>query len=222
MIKFATPLFRLFSDATSVNPVRHTGSVSYYHFPISFKPDDRTCSAITSHFEHFEGHLMKFANLQFEISYKYLLLAAQFDSYTKDRPGFHAKFQALSDRSWAAGQEIIKYVTKRGANFEFENQNELNAGLSDLNEFQAMATVLDTEKYLFEKARLTHKGYSHSDAHKHYDPEAAHYIEEEYLQDLADSVRKYSGFANDLKNLYSNSKDINMDNYLFDQYLQKV
>lgn len=150
------------------------------------------------------------------------MLAAQFDSYVKDRPGFQAKFQALSDRSWAAGQELIQYITKRGAQFVFANQNELKAGLADLNEFQAMATVLDTEKYLFEKARLTHKGYSHSDKHAHYDPEAAHYIEEDYLGKLAASVREYSGYANDLKNLYKGSNDIHMDNYLFDQYLQKA
>lgn len=184
--------------------------------------DGVNCNAKLAHFTHSVNHLSEFANHQFEVSYKYMLLAAQFNSFVKDRPGFHAHFKALSDRSWKAGEDLIKYMTKRGGHFKFGRQNQLGDGLSDLTEFQAMATVLDTEKALFDKARVIHEGASHVKQTDKYDPEVAHYMEEEYLGELAATIRKYSGYANDLKNLYVGSKDINMDNYLFDQYLQKV
>lgn len=161
------------------------------------------------------------------MSYKYMLLAAQFNNYVKDRPGFHAHIQALSDRSWEAGQDLIKYMTQRGRTFSLESQNT-NLSSANVNEIQVMAMVLDNEKALYEAARhihwqVSHVGKKDSPAMKsHYDPEAAHHIEEKYLTSLSSSIRKYSGLANDLNNLYTTSKDINMDNYLFDQYLQKA
>lgn len=151
-----------------------------------------------------------------------MLLAAQFKSYLKDRPGFEAKIKSLSDRSWQMGQDLIKYVTKRGGHFKFEAPNVWPEGMADMTEFQAMATVLDTEKFLFEKARITHEGASHAKEKTKYDPEIAHFIEEKILTELAGTIRQFSGYANDLKNLYAGSNDINMDNYLFDQYLQKA
>lgn len=167
--------------------------------------------------------LSQFANQQIETSYKYMMLAAQFNSFVKDRPGFHAHIKALSDRSWEAGQNLIQYITKRGGTFTFRTQNQ-NMSMEDVNEFQALASVLDSEKYLFDAARHVHLKVFHAKIHQQdsYDPEVGHYIEENYLTSLADSIRKYSGLANDLNNLYTQSKDINMDNYLFDQYLQKA
>lgn len=179
------------------------------------------CTARAKNFQK-EGHpLSEYASLQLEISYKYLLLATQFNAYAKDRPGFYAKFKALSDRSWAAGQNLIKYITKRGGHVKFINQGVLNnETLAEFNEFQAMATVLDTEKSLFEKASEIHNTSLNNKVHQ--DPEVAHYIEEKFLGNLASSIRQYSGYTNDLKNLYVTSQDISMDNYLFDQYLQKA
>lgn len=180
------------------------------------------CRAIIPQYKVSGNHLINFANRQLEISYKYMLLAAQFKSYVKDRPGFHGKFKGLSDRSWEQGIGLIKYMTKRGGKMKFGNTNELTDGVSEVSELQAMATVLDTEKRLFERAREIHNFASHAHKNENYDPEVAHFIEEEHLESLANTVRQYAGYANDLKNLYVGSKDINMDNYLYDQYLQKA
>lgn len=173
-------------------------------------------------YKHSGSHLVTFANSQFEVSYKYMLLAAQFKSYVKDRPGFHGKFKALSDRSWEQGIGLIKYITKRGGKMKFADTNELTDGVSEVTELQAMASVLDTEKRLFEGAREIHNIASHAHDNKNYDPEVAHFMEEKHLESLAGTVRQFAGYANDLKNLYVGSKDINMDNYLYDQYLQKA
>lgn len=177
------------------------------------------CHAKVGHFSHVGTAMSEFANHQLEVSYKYMLLANQFNAFAKDRPGFYAHYKALSDRSWAAGMNLIKYITKRGGVFKFGRQNVLDDNdMAEMNEFQAMATILDNEKKLFKVATEIHKASSS----ELYDPEVAHYIEEEYLGDLASSIRKFSGYANDLKNLYVSSKDISMDNYLYDKYLQKV
>lgn len=180
------------------------------------------CSSLIPQFNHSVNNLNDFLNRQLDISYKYLLLSTQFSSYIKNRPGFQSKFRGLSDRSWEKGIELIKYVTKRGGKVKFNAVEDLEKATLELNELEAMAVTLDTEKMLFEKARAIHERSSHAHNSKTYDPEVAHYIEEEHLEDLAGSVRDYAGYANDLKNLYRGSNDINLDTYLFDQYLQKA
>lgn len=167
------------------------------------------------------GSLSEFANYHLEVSYNYMMLASQFNAHPKERPSFSALFQYLSDLAWASAVDVMKYITKRGGHMQISHINQLVDGMKDLNELQAMATVLDTMKGLFEKAREIHKQCSDHREPSRYDPHVAHYIQEEYLGNLVASISKFSGIVNGLKNLYVESKDISMDNHIFDQYLLK-
>lgn len=170
------------------------------------------CKSIVGEFRKVAPALSEFANDLLEVSYKYMLMASQFDSAQKERPGFSAHFDALSHRSWAAGMNLVKYITSRGGHVKFNRPpTPAVVKMSDQNELQAMATVLDTEKGLFQKAAQIYKQSE--------DPTVAEYMNEQFMKNMAKSIRKYSGIVNDLKSLYASSHDISMDNHLFDQYL---
>lgn len=54
---------------------------------------------------------------------------------------------------------------------------------------------------------------------KHF--QVAHYLEEKFLGDQASTIRKLSGYTNDLIKLIQESIDPSLSLYLFDEYLQK-
>lgn len=186
-----------------------------------FSTEDFNCSARLEPIADVARSLSEFANYHLEVSYNYMMLASQFNAHPKERPSFSALFQYLSDLAWASAVDVMKYIAKRGGHMKISHQNQLVDGMNDLNELEAMATVLDTMKGLFEKAREIHKRCSDHRQPRSYDPHVAHYIQEEYLDDLVASIGKFSGIVNGLKNLYVGSNDISMDNHIFDQYLLK-
>lgn len=190
------------------------------------------CNALFSGFIKNVVELQKYANHQIEKSYEYLLLAANFGTYVKNRPGFEKQFRALSDKSWSNAITLIKHITKRGGAHDFSVNATRKADKKPLlgfNEMQALALALDYEKTLAKEAHHIHQKNTHAQ-HTDYDPEIGHFMEEEFLEYQAGTVRKLSGYTNDLKKLlkdYSSeySKKESGDNtlalYLFDEYLAK-
>jgi len=186
--------------------------------------DLKDCNAIFSGFPRNVGVLQRYANHQIEKSFEYLLLSANFGTYVKNRPGFEKQFRSLSDKSWNNGIELIKHITKRGGSHDFSissaNKTEKKQIL-DLNEINALALTLDYEKTLSLEAHHIHERFSHAKHRDEYDPEIAHFIEEEFIEDQASTIRKLSGYTNDLKKLFKDTSDISLSLYLFDEYLAK-
>jgi len=183
------------------------------------------CNATFSGFQHGIKSLEAYANDQIIKSFEYLLLASNYGTYVKNRPGFAKQFKDLSDSAWNRGIDLIKHITKRGGehNFQFVHKTvSQSEPVLELNEIGGMAYALDTEKTLATEAHKLHGLYSSHAAHKeHYDAEVAHYLEEKFIEDQASTVRKLSGHVNDLKKLLSESDDSSLSLYLFDEYLQK-
>lgn len=242
---------------------------------ISIVLDDLVnCNAVFSGFPKHVGVLQRYANHQIEKSFEYLLLAANFGTFTKNRPGFEKQFRSLSDKSWQNGIELIKHITKRGGTHDFSitsNNKTEKKQILDLNELNALALTLDYEKTLALEAHHIHEKYSHAKVQSEYDPEVcingvqsvyvvrcfvngvifslndwakwmvivmilifflvfllfkqiAHFIEEEFIEDQASTIRKLSGYTNDLKKLlkeYKDTNDVSLSLYLFDEYLAK-
>jgi len=194
------------------------------------------CNAVFSGFANHTHILQRYANHQIEKSFEYLLLAANFGTYAKNRPGFEKQFRALSDRSWNNGIDLIKHITKRGGAHNFsivsshvivEDNEKCSVGATlkptnlDFNEIQALSLTLSYEKMLALEAHHIHEKYSHAKHPKEYDPEVAHFIEEKFLEDQAETIRKLSGYVNDLKRLSKDTTDVSLALYLFDDYLVK-
>lgn len=202
-------------------------SVQGCNSPITNADDLKNCNAIFSGFPKNVGVLQRYANHQIEKSFEYLLLAANFGTYVKNRPGFEKQFRSLSDKSWSNGIELIKHITKRGGAHDFSvssNNKTEKKQILDLNEINALALTLDYEKTLALEAHHIHEKYSHAKHPTEYDPEIAHFIEEEFIEDQAHTIRKLSGYTNDLKKLlkeYKDTNDVSLSLYLFDEYLGK-
>jgi len=177
-----------------------------------------------------EDNLNSFFKRKLATSYDYMLLQTHFDSYQKNRPGFKKLFNGLSDQSWEESVALIKHITKRGGviNFNGFGKGEkqwtaVGDKKLEMNELQALAVALDTEKKLSIEAIKVHQHASHMN-HKDdatvYDPEITQFMEEKFLENQGATIRKLSGYANDLKKLMTVS-DPSLNVYLFDEYLAK-
>ncbi|XP_016988263.1 ferritin-1, chloroplastic [Drosophila rhopaloa] len=183
------------------------------------------CNARFAGIDHVEPEVQAYINAQLTKSYDYLLLATHFNSYQKNRPGFQKLYQGLSDRSFDDSIALIKQVTRRGGIVDFNTRHESPASVStkrnivEVDELHSLALALDNEKQLATGATHVHSRATHAtDADR--DPELAHYIEEKFLSKQAETVRKLSGYANDLAKLMK-VPDPSLSVYLFDEYLQK-
>lgn len=184
------------------------------------------CNATFSGFQSSVEHLQAYANEQIARSFDYLLLASNFGTYVKNRPGFAKEFKALSDTAWHRAIDLIKHMTKRGGEHNFYKTRRAQATVPqrrilELNEINGMAFALDTEKSLALEAHSLHERYSHANHKARYDAEVAHYLEEKFIEEQAGTVRKLSGHINDLRKLLDEAVDTSLSLYLFDDYLQK-
>lgn len=189
------------------------------------------CSAkyggMTDDNQHLLKELQQYANLHIKRSFEYLLVSTHFANYEHNRVGFEKLFHKLSDETWNDGIEIIKHITKRGGVHRFDERMPLvekdKPNYEDY-ELQAMAKAVDVQKHLAEKALDIHRdALKHHKDHGHslHDAEIAHYIEEEFAEKQAESVRTLVGHVTDLRKLLLEGKDGSLALHLFDEYLQK-
>jgi ferritin heavy chain len=85
-------------------------------------------------------------------------------------------------------------------------------------ELGSMARALDMQKGLAEEAHFIHAEVTRR---KEHDPEVASYLENNFVHQHSEIIRKLSGHTNDLKHLIANQPDPSLSLYLFDEYLQK-
>lgn len=184
----------------------------------------KNCNARYGAIDHLQHKMEDYIQLQMKKSYEYLLLATHFNSYQMNRPGFQKLYQSLSDRAFDDTIELIKQVTRRGGSVDLSKAHKLgsaNPPEVHLNEIESLARALDTEKQLTVGAIHVHTSATHgSTQNKEHDPEMAHYLQENFLTKQAESVRKLSGYANDLSKLVSVNEP-SLSIFLFDEYLQK-
>lgn len=160
--------------------------------------------------------LPNFAKANFYESFNYLLLAMNFDSHLRDRPGFSKLFREQSDKLYDNAVKMIKHMTTRGFEVDFRSGGidfERTAGVFlSLKEAEALAKALQIEKKLATKSIDLWK--------KTDDAEFKHFVQEEFLEDQIKSVRKFSGYANDVLK-FRKDDSYSLAVYLFDEYLQK-
>ena len=181
------------------------------------------CDARYGGINSIEPEIQAYINSQLTKSYEYLLMATNFNSYQKNRPGFEKLYRGLSDRSFDNTIVLIKQLTRRGGKVDFNTRHESPAAVSkqqlkmELDELHSLALALDNEKQLSTGAIHVHTRASHTSER---DPEMAHFLEENFLGAQAKTVRKISGYASDLSKLM-NQGDPSLAVYLFDEYLYK-
>ncbi|KAF7988065.1 hypothetical protein HCN44_007559 [Aphidius gifuensis] len=182
-----------------------------------------SCNAKYGHFMDIEPELQSYANAHIETSFDYLLMSTHFGSYEANREGLKGYFRKLSDKAWKEGIEIIKFITKRGGTMNFNQPPRFKPTMAKkstlaLNELNSLARALDTEKQLAEEA---FRMYGQALQHSKLDPSVAHYLEEEFIEGQADTIRTLAGHTSDLTKLLR-VKDNSLSVFLFDEYLQKT
>lgn len=203
-------------------------------------------TALFSSVDHVKNELEIFTNQQLEKSYDFLLLSSIFDKYDMDRPGFEKLYRKISDKAWEDTQGLIKYRSKRGlpvelngnadsilksnaiTDFGFKNMNRTNLLNSD--EMSSLKLALAYEKILATESHRIHKKISHAHGNEaSYDPDVAHYLDEEIIEYQSGVIRKLTGY---IHNLDSMAKECNTNDnkaatwdlalHMFDEYLEKV
>ncbi|EDV93175.1 soma ferritin [Drosophila grimshawi] len=184
----------------------------------------KNCNARYGAIGHLEHKMEDYIQLQLKKSYEYMLMATHFNSYQMNRPGFKKLYQDMSDRAFDDTIDLIKQVTRRGGTVDFSKPN--THGIAHppevhLSELESLARALDNEKELTQGAIHVHTSATHASSESRvHDPEMAHYLQDNFLSKQAASVRKLSGYANDLSKLVS-VREPSLSVYLFDEYLQK-
>ncbi|XP_063974876.1 ferritin light chain isoform X2 [Diachasmimorpha longicaudata] len=180
------------------------------------------CNAKYGSFEVLQPELQSYVSAYIETSFEYLLMSTHFGNYEANREGFKGLYRKLSDKNWNKAIDIIKYITKRGGRMNFNQMPRLKRNtkerIIELNELNSLAKALDTEKQLADEAFYIH---NLSQQQNKLDASVAHYLEEEFIEEQAESVRKLSGHTNDLKHLLGD-RDASVSIYLFDEYIKST
>ncbi|XP_055524220.1 soma ferritin-like [Wyeomyia smithii] len=181
---------------------------------------------------HIREDLQTFTNQQLEKSYDFLLLSLTFDKYELDRPGFEKLYRKISDKAWEDTIGLIKYQSKRGLSVSLNGALSIvgkldgkveKSTLVDSDELSSLKLALDYEKLLAEESHRVHKKISHAhDKGQAYDPDAAHYLDEEIIEYQSGVIRKLTGYIHNLNSIIEEPKTKDMGIHMFDEYLVKA
>ncbi|XP_037949448.1 ferritin-1 heavy chain-like [Teleopsis dalmanni] len=208
--------------------------------PSPLKIDGKIAELCNAKYNIFDNkHVSDYVGELLFKSYEYLYLATRFGAYQKNRSGFQKLYKELSDKHFDEAIDLIKHINKRGVSINMleiiSNSKEYKKDVKfyslDKDELHSLGIALDIEKELFEKAANvtnhaihdidnTEKNGRHTKHYKHRDPEFAHYFEEKFLGSQAETVRKLSGYFNDLLKIVRDEQQ-ELGFYMFDEYLQK-
>lgn len=181
--------------------------------------DIKSCNATYGGFQHLSSDLSLLAANHIRRSFDYLLLSTYYASYLKNRPGFEKLFRKQSDEKWNDAFEIIKYISQRGGSMNFAARSTNDNTEFQLYELQAIAKAVDIEKQLAQQVFDIHEKAS-LNSRDHHDPGVAEYLQDEFVEKQTELVRKFSGYATDLRSLLD-QEDTSLPLYLFDDYLHK-
>ncbi|XP_055616467.1 ferritin heavy chain B-like [Toxorhynchites rutilus septentrionalis] len=193
-------------------------------------------TSLFSGVSHAKANLQTFTNQQLEKSFDFLLLSFTFDKYELDRPGLEKLYRKISDKAWEDTVGLVKYQSKRGLTVELNGVHNdsrvvgrLNEGkvgkasLLDSDELSSLKLALGYEKILATESHRIHQSISHAHGDgSAYDPDVAHYLDEEIIEYQSGIVRKLTGYIHNLHSIIEEANTKDMGIHLFDQYLEKA
>ncbi|XP_062560899.1 ferritin light chain-like [Armigeres subalbatus] len=184
---------------------------------------------------HVFNDLQTFTNQQLDKSFDFLLLSFTFDKYDLNRPGFEKLYRKISDKAWEDTEKLIKYQSKRGLTVQLDGVqsgvvSQLNEGkvggktsLLDSNELSSLKVALGYEKILADESHRIHKKISHAhDKGQAYDPDVAHFLDEEVIEYQSGTVRKLTGYIHNLHSIIEEANTKELGIHMFDEYLDKA
>lgn len=132
-------------------------------------------------------------NMELAASYTYQSMSMYFDRDDVALPGFSKLFQKQAEEEREHAEKLMKYLNKRGGRVLLQDvkkpeQDEWGNGL------KALQYSLNFEKKVNESLLALHKV-----ATTHQDPHLTNYLEEEFLDEQVESIKKFADRITRLK-----------------------
>ena len=149
-------------------------------------------------------------NMELTASYVYQSMAFYFDRDDVALPGFSHMFSENSNEEREHAEKLMKYLNKRGGKVILQDvkrpdRDEWGSGL------QALEAALSLEKKVNDSLLSLHSvASSHSDAH------LTNFLEEEYLEEQVEAIKKLGDQITKLKRAGPEGLGL----YLFDKDLK--
>lgn len=184
------------------------------------------CNSIHGGFVGNSNNLHKIIIDDFSDSISYMLMATHFSTDTSNQMGFYKFLMGKSDKMWARGKDMVKYITKRGGKMGSGLQiaGRANLGTNPVNELSSLGLSLDMMKARTEDVITAYK-HSYSKTNNgqvgsSFDPTTAHLLEE-ITEDYADDIRDVAGKLNTLAKMVKNDNSRALALHMFDNMLKK-
>jgi len=181
------------------------------------------CNSLHGGFLGNSNNLHKIILDDFSDSVNLMLMATHFNTDTSNQMGFYKFLMGKSDKMWARGKDMMKYITKRGGKMGagFQVASRTSLGTSPVNELSSLGLSLDIFKARTEDVITAYKhSYSKTSNPQSFDPTTAHLLEE-ITEDYADEIRDMSGKLNTLARMMRQDKSKSLALHMFDNMLKE-
>ncbi|XP_040923408.1 ferritin, middle subunit [Toxotes jaculatrix] len=159
-----------------------------------------------------EGDINKLINLKLNASYTYLALGMYFDRDDVALPNFSRFFLELSVKEREQAEKLLEYQNMRGGRILLQtiakpSREDWKGGLD------AMSFSLDYQKSLNTCILDVHRR-----AGIHTDPHLCDFLEQHFLIDSHDTIKKLGDFCGSLTRITASETHGPMGEYLFDKH----
>ncbi|XP_010902978.1 ferritin, lower subunit [Esox lucius] len=159
-----------------------------------------------------EANINKLVNIKLTASYTFLSLGMYFDSDDVALPGFSRFFLECSSKEREQAGKLLEYQNMRGGKVLLQNiakpsREDWKGGLD------AMAFSLE-----YQKTLNTSLLEVHSVANTHTDPHLCDFLEQHFLSDSHDTLKKLGDHLSSLTRISSSKTHGCMGEYLFDKH----
>ncbi|XP_075890512.1 ferritin, lower subunit isoform X1 [Nelusetta ayraudi] len=159
-----------------------------------------------------EGDLNKLINLKLTASYTYLALGMYFDRDNIALPHFSTFFLERSEKEREQAEKLLEYQNVRGGRILLQtiakpSREDWRGGLD------AMSFSLD-----YQKSLNTCILDVHCRAGSHTDPHLCDFLEQHFLTDSHDTIKKLGDYVGSLTRVTSSETHGAMGEYLFDKH----
>lgn len=198
---------------------------------------DDECTPIYSSFnansdKSVANDLRQYTSQLVDKSFHFLIMSSAFNMHSLERPGFEKLYRKISDKAWEDAIDLIKYQSRRGSYGYLEKPNKVGNYSKVLkpDELSSLKFALDYEKTMAKEAHAIHRKISHAHSKansnggddEHYDPDVAHYLDENIIEYQSGVVRDLAGYIYNLKHFTSSKQTGDLGNHVFDEYLASV
>lgn len=140
-----------------------------------------------------EVAINKQINMELHASYVYLAIAYQFDRHDVALKGFYDFFKKSSDEEREHAEKFMKYLNNRGGSIKLE-PIQPPAKFDHKTGLEAMRAALQLEREVNESLLKMHVMAS-----QHNDPHLTDFLEEHFLDEQVESIKKIGDFITNLE-----------------------